>query len=106
MATPSHISLPALLNNNTNNGNVLADDMVKQLIKPSNCTRYVYADCKSITWQIYTDKSRPVLIPSASGMEYAMVLHDFDSNLIWDTAIPSKTKLQLVTDYKSIFLLM
>ena len=35
-----------------------------------------------------------------------MVLYDFDSNLIWATAIPSKTKLQLFTAYKQIFYLI
>ena len=46
------------------------------------------------------------MIPSASGMKYVMVLYDFDSNLIWATSIPSETKLQLVTAYKRLFLLM
>ena len=37
------------------------------------------------------------MIPSASGMKDVMVLYDFDSNLIWATDIPPKTKIQLVT---------
>ena len=80
--------------------------MVEELIKPSNHTNYIYDDCKPITGQIYTNQSVPVLIPSASGMQYIMVLYYFDRNLIWDTAIPSKTKLQLVTAYKFIFSFM
>ena len=71
--------------------------MFEELIKPSKRTNYVYADCKPITGQIYTDKYSPILIPSASGMKYVMVLYDFYSNLIWDIAIPSKSKLQFVT---------
>ena len=39
-------------------------------------------------------------------MKCVMVLYNFDINLIWATAIPSKTKLQLVTAYKHIFSLM
>ena len=39
-------------------------------------------------------------------MKYVMVLYDFDSKLIWDTAIPSKTKLRLVTSYKHLFYLI
>ena len=39
-------------------------------------------------------------------MKYVMFLYFFDRNLIWYTAIPSKTKLQLVTAYKRLFLLM
>ena len=80
--------------------------MAEQLIKPYKRTNYVYADCKPITGQIYNDQSEPALIPSASGMKYVMVLYDFDTNLIWATAIPSKTKLQLVTAYKRQFSLM
>ena len=71
--------------------------MVKQIIKPSKRTNYVYSDCKPITGQIYMDQSDLILIPSSSGMKYVMVLYDFDRNLIWDIAIKSKTKLQLVT---------
>ena len=56
--------------------------MVKKLIKPSNHTYYVHADCKTITGHIYTDQYGPVLIPSASVMKYVMVLYEFDSNLI------------------------
>ena len=67
---------------------------------------YVYDYCKPITAQIYTDQSGPILITSAGGMKYAMVLYDFYSNLIWDTNIRSKTKLQLATSYKGIFSLM
>ena len=80
--------------------------MVEQLIKPSERTNYFCADRKPITEQIYTDKSGPVLIPSASGMKYVMGLYDFDSNLIWATVIPFKTKIQLVTAYKHLFLLL
>ena len=39
-------------------------------------------------------------------MRYAMVLYDFDSNLIWATTIPSKTRLRLVTTYKYLCILM
>ena len=35
-----------------------------------------------------------------------MVLYKFYSNLIWSIVIPSKTKLQLVTAYKCLFLSM
>ena len=77
----------------TPNDNALSDDMVKQLIRTSKRTNYVYADCKPIKGNIYTDKSGPVLIPSASDKKYVMLLYDFDSNLIWATTIPSKTKL-------------
>ena len=80
--------------------------MVEQIIKPSKHNNYVYAYCKPTTWQIYTDKYGPVLIPSASGIKYLMVLYEFASNLIWATAIPSKTKIQLVTTYKRLFSLM
>ena len=71
--------------------------MVEELIKPSNHTNYIYDDCKTSTGQIYTDQYGPVLIPSASGMKYVMVMYDFYSNLIWAASIPYKTKLQLVT---------
>ena len=71
--------------------------MVEQLIKPSKITNYAYYDCKPITGEAYTDQYGPVLIPSASGMKYVMVLYDFDINFIWATAIPYKTKLQLIT---------
>ena len=67
--------------------------MVEQLIKPSKCTNYVYADYKPIIVQIYTDQSGPVLIPSYSRMKYVMALYDFYINLIWATVIPFKTKL-------------
>ena len=80
--------------------------MVEKLIKPSRRTNYVFADCKPITGQIYTDQYVPILISSGSGMKYLMVLYEFDSNLVGATAIPSKTKLQLVTAYKRISLLM
>ena len=80
--------------------------MVEKLIKLYKRTNYVYSDCKPITGRIYTDKSGPVLIPPYSGMKYVMVLYDFDSNIIWATAIPYKTKLQLVTAYKLLFSLM
>ena len=80
--------------------------MVEKTIKPSKRTNHVYTYCKHITGQIYTDKSGPVLIPSDSGMEYVMVLYDFDRNLIWDIAILSKNKLQLVTDCKFLFSLI
>ena len=89
--------------NTTPNDNILADDMVKQLIKPSKRTNYVYADCEHITVQIYNDQSVHVLIPSASGNKYVMVLYEFDSNLIWATVISSKNKIQLVISYKLIF---
>ena len=39
-------------------------------------------------------------------MKYVMVLYDFYRNLIWATNIPYKTKLQPVTAYKWLFLLM
>ena len=39
-------------------------------------------------------------------MKYLMILYEFDSNLIWDTAILSKTKPQLVTSYKHLFSLI
>ena len=35
-----------------------------------------------------------------------MVLYEIDSNLIWATAILSKTKIQLVTAYIFLFSLM
>ena len=96
-ATPSPTSSPTLLPTTNPNDNALPDDMFKQLIKPSNRTNYAYDNCKPITEKIYTNKSGPVLIPSSSGMNYVLVLYNFDSNLIWATTIPSKTKLQLVT---------
>ena len=80
--------------------------MVEKLIKLYKRTNYVYSYCKPITGRIYTDKSGPVLIPPYSGMKYVMVLYDFDSNIIWATAIPYKTKLQLVTSYKLLFSLI
>ena len=46
------------------------------------------------------------MIPPDIGMKYVMVLYDFDRNLIWDTAVPSETKLQLVTAYKRLSSLM
>ena len=104
--TPSPTSLSTLLPNTTPNYNVIADDMVEQLIKPFKRNNHVYADCKSITGQIHTDQYRPVMIPSSSGMKYLMVLYEFYSNLIWATTIQYKTKLQLVTAYKRLFLLM
>ena len=94
---PSPTSSPTLLPTTTPNDKIIAYDMVKQLIKPSKRTNYIYVDFKPITEQIYTDESGPVLIPSAIGMKYVMVLYYFDSNLIWATAIPSRTKLQLFT---------
>ena len=100
--TPS----PTLLTTITPNHNTLADDMDEQLTKPSKRTNYVDADYKPITVKTYTDKSGPLLIPSASSIKYVMVLYNFDSNIIWDTVIPSKTKLQLVTAYTPLFLLM
>ena len=105
-ATQSPTSSPTLLPTTTLNDNVLAYDMVEQLIKPSNSTNYIYADYKPIKRQIYTDQSEPAMIPSDIGMKYTMVLYDFDRNLIWDTAIPSKTKIQLVPSNNQLFLLM
>ena len=78
--------------------------MVEQLMKTSNLTNYVYADCRSITGQIYTDKYAPIFILSAIGIKYLMVRYYFDRNLIWSTTIPYKTKLQLITAYKFLCL--
>ena len=102
-ATPSSASSPSPLSTTNPNYNALADDMFKKLIKTSKHTNYAYDDFKNITGQIYTDQYGPVLIPSSSGMKYITVLYNFDSNLIWDTSIPFKTKLQLVTAYKQLF---
>ena len=62
-ATPSPVSSPTQFHTPTPNNNVLADDIVKQLIKPSKHTNYVYTDCKTTTGQIYTDQYGLVLIP-------------------------------------------
>ena len=59
--------------------------MVEQLIKTSLRTNYVFADCKPITGQIYTDQYVPILISPDSGMKYLMVLYEFDSNLVGAT---------------------
>ena len=80
--TSSPESLPTQLPTTTPNDNALANDMVEQLINPSKRTNYVYADCKHIARQMYTDQYGPVLIPSASDIKYVMVLYEFDSNLI------------------------
>ena len=106
LGTPSPMSSPTLLPTTTPNDKVLADDMVEQLIKPSKSTNYFYYYCKPITGKIYTDQSGPILIPSATCMTYEMFLYNFYINLIWYTNIPSKTKTQLFTDYKRLFLLM
>ena len=90
----------------THNEDVIADDMVEQIIKLSKRTNYIYDDCKPITGHIYTDQSSHVLIPSSSGIKYAMFMYDFDINFIWAITVPSKTKLQLVNAYKRLFLLM
>ena len=105
-ADPSLKPKPTILSTTPPNDNPLADYMVKKIIKPSKRTNYVYANYKPITGRIYTDQSRPVLIPSASGMKYVMVLYNFESNLIWPTTIPSKAKIQLITSYKRLFSLM
>ena len=55
---------------------------------------------------MYIDQYGPVLILSYSDMKYIMVLYDLDSNLIQDTAIPYKTKLELDTAYKRLFSLI
>jgi hypothetical protein len=80
----------------------ITDDVIEQLIKPARKTNYVYADCKTITGKIFTDQSGKLLIPSSSGMNYVMVLYDFDSNLIWATAMPTKTKHQILKAYTTI----
>ena len=42
-ANPSPTSQPAQLPTTTPNGNVLADDIIEKLIKPSNHTNYIYS---------------------------------------------------------------
>ena len=71
---------------------IMTPQQIEQLIKPNKRTNHIYASCEQITGQIYTNRTGKMLITSASGNNYCLILYDFDSNLIWAIPIPSRTK--------------
>ena len=77
-----------------------------QPTSPTLRTNHVYAACLPISGQVYTDQSGKIFVTSASGMNYIFLLYDYDSNLVWAIAIPSRSKLQLLKAYKTAFALL
>ena len=68
---------------------------------PLKRTKFVYPTTITATGRTYSDQSGAFLIPSTSGMKYLFILYDYDSNLIWATPLPSRTKEQILKAYKS-----
>ena len=64
-------------------------------------SKHVFADCIPVSGKIYTDQTGQFSIPSSSGNKYLFVLYEYDSNFIHAVPIPSRTKHQLLTAYKS-----
>jgi hypothetical protein len=84
----------------------MSAQQIEQLIKPTRRTNHIYADCTQIKGQVYTDQTGKMLVPSVSGMNYCLILYDFDSNLIWAVPIPSRTKHQILKAMKQAFKLL
>ena len=84
----------------------MSEQQIEQLIRPARRTNHIYADCTQITGQVYTDQTGKMVVPSVSGMNYCLILYDFDSNPIWAVPIPSRTKHQILKAMKQAFKLL
>ena len=84
----------------------ISQQQIDEIIRPAKRTNHVYADCQTITGQIYTDQTGKMLTTSAAGMNYCLVLYDFDSNLVWAVPMPSRTKHQILKAMKETFKLL
>ena len=65
-------------------------------------TNDVFCATQEITGKTFSDQTGKFVCPSVSGNKYIFILYHYDSNSIHARAIPSRTKHQLLTAYKSI----
>ena len=61
-------------------------------IEPGNRTHNVFTACTPISGEAYSDLTGQFLIPASGGNKYVYVLYDYDSNYIYVTVMPSRTK--------------
>ena len=63
----------------------------------------MFADCFTITGQVYSDLPGPFLCASTSSMKYQMVVYEYDSNNIIVKPMKIRTAAEHTRAYKVVF---
>jgi hypothetical protein len=82
-----------------------SDDYIEDSAPPledNTRTRTIYADCHCTTGMVYTDPTGKFLVPSVSGNQYILVVHEYDSNYIHAEPMTDRTGPSIIAAYQRI----
>jgi hypothetical protein len=78
----------------------------KPLTDPTGREHYIYAACRPITGQIYSDLPGRFVVPSTRGNNYLLIVYDYDTNAILAEALKNRTGKAIVDAYETIYKLL
>ena len=64
-------------------------------------THHIFADCRPVTGQIFSDLPGRFVIPSFRGNDYMLVVYDYDSNIILAEPMKNRTAKSTVAAYQT-----
>jgi hypothetical protein len=73
---------------------------------PAQCTHYIFVKVKQVSGKTYSDQTGKFIAPSASGMNYILVLYEFDGNSVHAELIKNCTAREIKQAYALIVKLL
>lgn len=78
----------------------------KLLEDPTGRAHYIYAACKPITGQIYSDLPGRFVIPFTRGHNYVLIVYNYDSNAILAEPLKNRSGKAIVAAYEKLYNLL